>query len=88
MRAVCVLIHPNSDQKLPSRCDESPSHVYTPAKCQEDADMPAKSEKQRRFMAAELSRRREGQQTETGMSESQLLDFVTSRKQKEKRTRQ
>ena len=38
--------------------------------------MPAKSEKQRRFMAAELERKREGKATETGMSESDLKDFA------------
>jgi len=38
--------------------------------------MPAKSEKQRRFMGAELARKRAGKSTETGMSESQLEDFA------------
>jgi hypothetical protein len=40
--------------------------------------MPATSEKQRKFMAAELARKRAGQKTETGMSESQLSDFAKS----------
>jgi hypothetical protein len=40
--------------------------------------MPATSEKQRRFMGAELARKRAGQKTETGMTESQLKDFAKS----------
>lgn len=40
--------------------------------------MPAVSEKQRRYMGAELARKRAGQQTETGMTESQLKDFAKS----------
>lgn len=38
--------------------------------------MPAVSEKQRRFMGAELARKRAGKPTETGMSEQQLRDFA------------
>ena len=34
--------------------------------------MPAKTEKQRRFMGAELQRKREGKETQTDMSESEL----------------
>ena len=34
--------------------------------------MPAKSEKQRKFMGAELQRKREGKKTSTGMSEKEL----------------
>jgi hypothetical protein len=34
--------------------------------------MPAKTEKQRRFMGAELERKREGKKTQTGMSETEL----------------
>ena len=34
--------------------------------------MPAKTEKQRRFMGAELERKREGKETRTDMSESEL----------------
>jgi hypothetical protein len=39
--------------------------------------MPAKSEKQRRFMGAELERKREGKKPKTGMSERQLEDFAS-----------
>ena len=39
--------------------------------------MPAKSEKQRRFMGAELSRKRAGKKTRTDMTESQLEDFAS-----------
>lgn len=38
--------------------------------------MPSKSEKQRKFMGAELERAREGKKTETGMSKRQLEDFA------------
>lgn len=38
--------------------------------------MPSKSEKQRRFMGAELGRLRSGKKTETGMSEEKLSDFA------------
>lgn len=38
--------------------------------------MPAKSEKQRKFMGAELARKRAGKRTRTGMTESQLEDFA------------
>ena len=39
--------------------------------------MPAKTEKQRRFMGAELSRARAGKKTQTGMSEEKLSEFVS-----------
>jgi len=39
--------------------------------------MPSYSEKQRRFMGAELGRLRAGKSTRTGMSESQLSDFAS-----------
>jgi len=38
--------------------------------------MPARSEKQRKFMGAELARKRAGKKTKTGMSEKQLEDFA------------
>ncbi len=38
--------------------------------------MPARTEKQRKFMAAELSRKRAGKKTKTGMSEKQLRKFA------------
>ena len=38
--------------------------------------MPAKSEKQRKFMAAELARKRAGKKTKTGMTAKQLKDFT------------
>ena len=52
--------------------------------------MPSKSEKQRRFMGAELGRKRAGKKTETGMSEAQLGDFAkkpVAKKAKKKRGR-
>ena len=39
--------------------------------------MPSVSEKQRKFMGAELSRKRAGKKTVTGMSEGQLEDFAS-----------
>lgn len=38
--------------------------------------MPAESERQRRFMGAELARKRQGKKTRTGMSEQQLREFA------------
>lgn len=38
--------------------------------------MPSVSERQRRFMGAELGRARAGQKTRTGMSQAQLEDFA------------
>jgi len=38
--------------------------------------MPARSEKQRRFMGAELERKREGKPTQTDMTEHELEDFA------------
>lgn len=38
--------------------------------------MPAESERQRRFIGADLSRARSGMPTKTGMNESQLRDFA------------
>ena len=40
--------------------------------------MPAKTEKQRRFMGADLSRARAGKKTQTGMSEEKLSEFAKS----------
>ena len=42
--------------------------------------MPAKSEKQRRFMGAELSRKRAGKKTRTDMSEAKLGEFASKQK--------
>lgn len=39
--------------------------------------MPAKSEKQRKFMGAELARKRAGKKTQTGMSEKKLEEFAS-----------
>jgi hypothetical protein len=42
--------------------------------------MPAKSEKQRKFMGAELQRKREGKKTRTGMSEKELEKYASKKK--------
>lgn len=47
--------------------------------------MPSVSEKQRRFMGAELARKRAGKKTVTGMSEEQLRDFARKPKRKKKK---
>lgn len=47
--------------------------------------MPAKSEKQRRFMGAELARKRAGKKTRTGMTEKQLREFAHKGKGKKAR---
>jgi len=39
--------------------------------------MPSSTEKQRKFMGADLQRAREGKKTKTGMSEDQLSDFAS-----------
>ena len=39
--------------------------------------MPAKTEKQRKFMGAELSRKRSGKKTKTGMSEKKLEEMAS-----------
>lgn len=44
--------------------------------------MPAKSEKQRKFMGAELERKREGKATKTDMTAKQLKDFAEKPKKK------
>ena len=46
--------------------------------------MPAKSAKQRRFMGAELARKRAGKKTRTGMSEADLEDYARKPAQKRK----
>ena len=39
--------------------------------------MPARTEKQRRFMGAELQRKREGKETQTDMTEKELEDMAS-----------
>jgi hypothetical protein len=39
--------------------------------------MPAKTEKQRKLMGAELARKREGEKTKTGMSEPELTKMAS-----------
>ncbi len=48
--------------------------------------MPAETERQRRFMGAELARKRAGEKTRTGMSESQLRDFARKPKKRKRHT--
>lgn len=44
--------------------------------------MPAVSEKQQKFMGAELGRMRAGKKTKTGMSEGRLRDFARKKGKK------
>lgn len=60
--------------RLSARSDDA-AHVETER--MEASQMPAKSEKQRRFMGAELQRKREGKKTQTDMTEEQLEDFAS-----------
>jgi hypothetical protein len=42
--------------------------------------MPAKSEKQRKFMGAELGRKKAGKKTKTGMSKEQLEEYAKKKR--------
>ena len=44
--------------------------------------MPGKTAKQRRFMGAELGRKRAGKKTRTGMSEAKLQQYARKRRRK------
>ena len=44
--------------------------------------MPARTEKQRKFMGAELRRKREGKRTQTDMSEKELEKMASKDKRK------
>ena len=46
---------------------------------------PSTSERQRKFMGAELARKRAGKKTKTGMSEKQLRDFAKKKEEKEEK---
>ena len=46
--------------------------------------MPAKTEKQRKFMGAELQRKREGKKTRTDMSEKELEKMASKDSDKKK----
>jgi len=46
--------------------------------------MPAKTEKQHKFMGAELARKRKGKKTKTKMTEEQLREFAQKKRKKKK----
>jgi hypothetical protein len=48
------------------------------------ASMPAKTDKQRKFMGAELQRKREGKETRTDMSEKELEKYASKSDKKKK----
>jgi hypothetical protein len=56
--------------------------VYGGRVGRKEAAMPAKTEKQRKFMGAELARKREGKKTKTGMSEKELEKYASKSKKK------
>jgi hypothetical protein len=45
--------------------------------------MPSSTERQRKFMGADLQRKREGKETKTDMTEEQLEDFASKGKQRQ-----
>lgn len=49
--------------------------------------MPSSTERQRKFMGAELARKRDGKATRTHMSEKQLREFARKTKHKRKKHR-
>ena len=57
-------------RSLVYRVGEPPEGIVNGA--ERRLQMPARTEKQRRFMGAELERKREGKKTQTNMSESEL----------------
>ena len=57
-------------------CHVPPSSLGRAKRCH----VPAKTEKQRKFMGAELQRKREGKKTQTGMSEKELEKMASKRK--------
>ena len=62
--------------QLLCQINELRSRLRAFANLKERLLMPAKSEKERKFMGAELRRKRQGKQTETGMTEKQLEEFA------------
>jgi len=42
--------------------------------------MPSKTEQQRKFMGADLARKRAGKKTRTGMSEKKLREFAKKKR--------
>jgi hypothetical protein len=58
----------------------TPSLIETDGIAKEKT-MPAKTEKQRKFMGAELERKREGKKTKTNMSEKELEKFASKTKE-------
>jgi hypothetical protein len=48
----------------------------------EERSVPAKTEKQRKFMGAELARKRAGKKTRTEMSEKELAKYASKGKKR------
>jgi hypothetical protein len=63
---------------MPRRCEARRASVGTERRFA----MPAKTERQRKFMGAELARKREGKKTQTGMSEKELEKMASKPKKK------
>jgi hypothetical protein len=62
------------------RCEVAGASVTSTLRCGKETTMPAKSEKQRKFMGAELQRKREGKKTRTDMSEKELEKYASKDK--------
>jgi hypothetical protein len=67
-----------------ARCDCAYGRPEQVATTEGGDTMPARTEKQRRFMGAELERKREGKKTQTGMSESELEKMASKPDHKKK----
>ena len=75
--------HAGYREPLLSKCEweefaKNPGYkIELPADNSELRHNPSSSEKQRKFMGAELARKRAGKKTRTGMSEAQLADYAS-----------
>jgi hypothetical protein len=54
----------------------------TSGRSRKETTVPAKTEKQRKFMGAELQRKREGKKTKTDMREKELEKYASKDKTK------
>lgn len=72
----------NIEQRPSRNAIESPVTYVGTKPPRKEEPMPAKTEKQRKFMGAELARKRDGKKTKTGMSEKKLEEFASKGKTK------
>src|SRR5207249_3600442 len=85
-RATRPTPHRAATRLKPTRPTCSAAVIRGPAwsERRKEADMPAKTEKQRKFMGAELERKREGKKTRTDMSEKELEKMASKGGSKKK----